>query len=522
MTSGRPKPDTAERSRATGLVSRWLRDRHSQILLAVILAGGGLRFSNLGLQAFDYEEVVVARIIHHDFVGTLISALHERTPPTYYLLAWAWSQLFGIQEAGLRSLSALIGTLTIPAAYAAGNALVSRRVGLIAAALVAVNPALVWYSQYARAYVLLVLFAALGLYFFARALREPTAGVLAGWAGMSILALASHYFAAFLVIPQGAYLLWIARSRRAVTTALAVVGAFGLALLPLIVFQASTHDLTEDYANRPIAGRFWRTLASFSAGPPAQLHQRTLVGNLEVVGTVSAVLALAFALVLLVRRADGGERYRALVVGGIGLIALLVPVPLAIWGFDYVVPRYYIATVVTLILLVGAGLGAKRSGPAGVIVASLLTLVLAGVVLANTLSPSTQLPPSRQVASAVGSAQGPRVLVVPKAFRKTLVYYLRAGHPSILRRGGHGVDSQAPSSRKLRVSEIVLVDPSLAFAPRIDGFKLTKRDHVDQYRIYVYRSDAVRTITIAALDSWRGGTGSVVLDRRQGHPLPVS
>src|SRR5438876_576650 len=80
-----------------------------------------------------------------------------RTPPFYYMLAWGWAKLFGTGEVGLRSLSALAGTLTIPAAYAAGRALSSRRAGLIAAALFAVNPLLVWYSQEARAYALLAL-----------------------------------------------------------------------------------------------------------------------------------------------------------------------------------------------------------------------------------------------------------------------------------------------------------------------------------------------------------------------------
>ena len=59
---------------------------------------------------------------------------------------------------GLRSLSALAGTLTVPVCYAAGRTLVSHRAGMIVAALSAVSPLLVWYSQEARAYGLFVLF----------------------------------------------------------------------------------------------------------------------------------------------------------------------------------------------------------------------------------------------------------------------------------------------------------------------------------------------------------------------------
>ena len=82
----------------------------------------------------------------------------ESTPPLYYALAWLWAKLFGHGEAGLRSLSAVVGTLTVPVAWRAGGELFgAARAGLVAAALVAVNPYFVWYSQEARSYSLLVL-----------------------------------------------------------------------------------------------------------------------------------------------------------------------------------------------------------------------------------------------------------------------------------------------------------------------------------------------------------------------------
>src|SRR5690242_5921335 len=64
-------------------------------------------------------------------------------------------------EAGLRSLSALAGVATVPVAYVAARTLVCARVGVIAAALTACNPLLIWYSQDARSYSLLVLLTAL-------------------------------------------------------------------------------------------------------------------------------------------------------------------------------------------------------------------------------------------------------------------------------------------------------------------------------------------------------------------------
>ena len=161
----------------------------------------------------------------------------ESTPPLYYWLAWLWSQVFGTGEVGLRSLSALFGVATVPLAYAAAARLVSARAGLVVAALAAVNPLLVWFSQEARAYALLVLLTTAALIFFARALEHPTGRTLAGWAVFSALALAAHYFAIFVIAPQALWLLWRARSR-AVLGALAGVALAGAALLPLMVEQA--------------------------------------------------------------------------------------------------------------------------------------------------------------------------------------------------------------------------------------------------------------------------------------------
>ena len=85
---------------------------------------------------------------------------HEQTPPLYFMLARGWIHVFGSGEVGLRSLSALFGTATVPVVYLAGAAMRSRRAGLIAAAFTALSPLTIWYSQEARNYALLLFLAA--------------------------------------------------------------------------------------------------------------------------------------------------------------------------------------------------------------------------------------------------------------------------------------------------------------------------------------------------------------------------
>ena len=59
----------------------------------------------------------------------------------------------------------------------------------------------------------MVLFAAAALFYFARSLERPSPASLALWALASALALSSHYFAAFLIVPQALWLLLRGQSR---------------------------------------------------------------------------------------------------------------------------------------------------------------------------------------------------------------------------------------------------------------------------------------------------------------------
>src|SRR5688572_21542706 len=133
-------------SRATELLSR-------HALLWIIALGAALRFSTLGVQDFWFDEIVTVREISlapFDLLKQIHAA--EYNPVTYPLLAGLWEGAFGTSEVGVRALSALAGTLTIPLVFGAAGALASRRAALIAAALTAVNPLLIWYSQEARTY----------------------------------------------------------------------------------------------------------------------------------------------------------------------------------------------------------------------------------------------------------------------------------------------------------------------------------------------------------------------------------
>ena len=369
---------------------------------AVIVAGltalaAALRFARLGHQSFWYDESFTALLVHHSpsqMLGLLPRT--ELTPPLYYLVAWPWAHVFGYGEAGLRSLSALAGVATVPAIYAAGAKLVSRRAGLTAAALACCNPLLIWYSQEARSYALLVLFATLSLLAFAHArLPQPTPRALTGWALAASATLATHYFGVLAVVPEAAGLLWVHRLDRKVLAAVAAVAALGLGLLPIALAQ------------RPQASWIapWRLDLRLGQIPSQYLLGTGAPGRrwLELAGAAAVLLAAT----ILATRASPRERRAALQCGAFAVVGLLMALGLLVAGVDELITRNTIVVLIPVIVLVACGLGARRAGAPGLAGTAILCAI--GIIASTGVAadPSLQRPDWRTLARTIGASQRP-------------------------------------------------------------------------------------------------------------------
>jgi mannosyltransferase len=394
-------------------------------IAGLTVAAAAVRFASLGVQSFHHDEVItVMRVIPGSFGHMLHEVkVSESNPPLYYVLAWGWTHVFGRDEWGIRSLSALVGTLTVPVGYAIGRQLASRRVGLILMALLAFNPMLIWYSQEARSYALLVLFGALSFLFFVRALDTRRGRDLAFWAIASALALGSHYFAFFAVGIEAVWLAVALRDRwKVVLPALVAVGAAGAALLPLIAAQTNPNHIGW-IEESSLGGRFFQTGVSFLIGEtghviaePPRIHYALL----PVIGVGLAALAL---LALGTRRERRGGTIGLVV--GLGVLALAGLA--ALGGKDYVVERNLLPALVPLVAVVALGLGAGRAHLAGALVAAALCAFWLAFDVYVTQTPNLQRPDYRGVASALGPAKVPRAIVSWRLAGDPLRWYLDDG-----------------------------------------------------------------------------------------------
>jgi uncharacterized membrane protein len=307
-----------------------------------------------------------------------------------------WARAFGYGEAGLRSLSALAGVVVVPLAFLTGAKLVGRRTGIIAAALAACSPLLVWYSQEARSYELLVALGALALVAFAYARADPSPAVLAAWAVASALSLATHYYAVVAVLPQAAWLLLERPRSRVVRIAVAAAAVCGLALLPLALSQVATGN--ESWiAKSPLAPRLAQIIPQFLIGTGAP-ERKAL--------TLAAMALAAIALVLLVR-ADRAERRGAIVaaflaVGGFLLSLLFIGV-----GNDALITRNIILLWLPAALVLSAGLAAARPRPLGIGLTAALCAIGLTAVIGIAFDYDLQRPDWRSVARLLGTAPAP-------------------------------------------------------------------------------------------------------------------
>jgi mannosyltransferase len=450
-------------------------------LAAITVLAAVLRLGTLGSQSFWYDEAFTpVHVLRASLGATLHNVVHtENTPPLWYVLEWAVSRVFGTGVVALRLLSALAGIATVPVAWAIGREFQgppTRRAAIVTAALVASSPLLVWYSQEARAYGLLVLTASLALLCFVRALREPSTPRLGAFALTASLALLTHYFAVFLLIPMILWLIWSAKLLR-VMCAVALPVLVGMALIPLILAQGGhgTQWIGE-----------WALSSRLEAIPQYYLTGYTgaaLGHGVELLVLVVILAGFGYGLWSTLTPREERGALIALTVAGAGV---LIPVVLTMLGADYLAPRNLVAAMVPVSALLAIVIAARRTGRVGMGLATLLVLALLALTIDVNLSPRLQRGDWAGVATALRAAQPDHVITTVELGAAPLEYYLP--HLRNLARGSSVTVTEVDETgyAPLRKS---------AGHPPAPGFRLSERRNIHGLIVYRFTSSAPVTIS---------------------------
>lgn len=179
---------------ALGLIGqpskKWISGtvRSKWTLVAIILLAFAVRIVDLENQVhFFVDEMHFSNGIAHLWTDPFTPLF----TPINYIASFAWLypflqkfsvDIFGANLTGLRMLSVVFGTLTIPAVYLLGRWLFDRPTGLLAALMLAIFPPHIHFSRLALNNIADPFFGTLALAMFARGLhtRDRASFVIAG------------------------------------------------------------------------------------------------------------------------------------------------------------------------------------------------------------------------------------------------------------------------------------------------------------------------------------------------------
>jgi mannosyltransferase len=357
-------------------------------LLPALWLGFGLRLYRLGEQNVWWDEGLAVWAARQSLAAAARWTATDVHPPLYFWLLHFWRGWSGDGEFGLRYLSALIGTLILPATFILGRRLAGTAVGIVATWLIALSRFAITWSQEMRMYGLAALWAALALW---AAARLGDGGNRRAWLAYVLFMAAGLYtlylFASVLVVVNLVWLVWIGwRQRRPavwgrwVAAQVAVLALFA----PWLVYALGRIP-TWSAATPVDPWLFIRVYGTaLAVGASAHIERYWPL-------TLAVWVVLGLGTVVLIRRTRlRGRAGRHL---GLLLLALLLPagvvylvsLPKAVFFYSPpLAPRYFLIFVTAFaVLLAWSGLalaaGRRRRG-VGLLA---LFLVVAGVGLAD-------------------------------------------------------------------------------------------------------------------------------------------
>lgn len=214
-------------------------DRAGVIILRfAVLIGVVGAFLGLDTDGFALDEFFTHWIIgtDHRIEAVLARALTDVHPPLYYLIIFAFSEVFGTSEAALRLFSVVAALGALAVFYVGTRHVFTPAARLFAVAVATVSSEWLLQSHYARSNSLAMLLAAVLLGLALALIRRDRAGqpatqLVAGLAGVMLFGAFVHFYMLFVALAVLAMLFVYCPRRRVVLAGLGIaltllVGAY--------------------------------------------------------------------------------------------------------------------------------------------------------------------------------------------------------------------------------------------------------------------------------------------------------
>lgn len=214
-----------------------MKREYLYLLISFIIVGIFLRLYQLGFACFWTEEQYVGIVAQKEFFQLLsFITTTEFNPPGFFIIEWAMCISVGYSEWALRLPSAISGILLIPVMFYVGNEYKDELTGVICAGMVTVLFPLTYYSQFARAYSLSLLFFTIGLLYYLK-IRNGDRGITNHIIFGLIIGI-NAYIHFYAVIPLGllwCILLFRSKNSKNILISLGTAIVISLPLIPMIL-----------------------------------------------------------------------------------------------------------------------------------------------------------------------------------------------------------------------------------------------------------------------------------------------
>lgn len=345
-------------------------------MLAIAVAALGLRLYRLADAPVWWDEGWSVWLARMPLPEAAVRTAYDVHPPLYYAMLHLWLLVAGEGELAIRYPSLAAGVLGVALAYRLGREMGGRFAGIVAAAMLAVSPFNVVWSQQARMYAPLAALALLSTWLALRLWRGE--GRAWHYVAAALAMLYTHSLSAlFLALQNLMWLLYLRRARPGTwwrwpaTQAALLIGLVPwlLVLLP----RLTTWSVSEPIDLWRYSYYYWGALVRGTT-VHVEAHTPLLVAAATCLGL--AVLAL----VARARRPDAPAAW-SLVLGAVLPLALmfLLSQPRGFYYSPRPEPRYLSPFAPWVYLLWAGGIAAiwRRQRPAGAALAVVSLALLA-------------------------------------------------------------------------------------------------------------------------------------------------
>jgi uncharacterized membrane protein len=295
--------------------------------------------------------------------------------PFYHIVLHFWQLFVGNSVMAGRILSLIFFVLTIPAAYFLGKRAFNKRIGIIAATLLAVSPFMNWYGNEIRMYSLLTLLTILSQYFFITIYKTHDRDAWIGYFIVNIFGIFTHYFFFFVLVVQAIFYfmfrpLFPARSLRKF---IAIAIILGVLFTPWILYVRSLDTVSNasPLLVTPTSVNVFNAFSQFLFGFQND-HLNTILVSLWPLTVLLGFLAL---------RENKKVSPEVIYM----LLSILIPVAAAFVISVTLVPlfvsRYLILTIPALYLVIGWVFSTYPEALRKVLTAILVFSMLAGLLV---------------------------------------------------------------------------------------------------------------------------------------------